>query len=392
MDALPPYARQLRKALGHTVPLADKDHITAPADLDSLSCSDHFPVTFSHKFQIKSSDIMHEFDTLGLILKDDPSLNRCFIADIIPRSTAAQYTRWRSRLIGAFILALDDIIVSGRSDTEAALSRCLVDSSNAQIPTFVSITFAHDQSLIQSELTPEPPSPIQMDRIYHISQIFQTGEEIKYQARLDSEWFRYFDNLVNQLSELADEYIQKTTSSQFTRKQLMKRDDFELWREAEYKQFDTHDSDGMFGTPCPRPTNAIVLRSIWSYLLKWDETRKARNCGDGRLLCDNHVRRLEAVYTACVSQVGVKICFALSALLNYVICDFLDAVNAFGQAGKLFQPVYLEIDQQYKDWYLIWKKKLVPDGWVLPVNGSLQGHPDSGDVLHNAITMLPSVV
>jgi Reverse transcriptase (RNA-dependent DNA polymerase). len=128
----------------------------------------------------------------------------------------------------------------------------------------------------------------------------------------------------------------------------------------------------------------VVLRSIWSYSLKWDGTRKARNCGDGRPLRDDHYRRLEAVYTACVSQVSVKIFFALSALLNYVIYD-LDAVNTFGQAGKLLQSVYLEIDQQYKDWYLIQKKKNVPDGWVLPVNGSLQGHPDSGEVWQNKI-------
>jgi Integrase core domain. len=92
LDDLPPYARQLRMALGHSVPPADEDHITAPANLDLLSCSDRFPVTFSHKFQIKSSDIMHEFDTLGFILKDDPSLNCCFITNIIPQSTAAQYT------------------------------------------------------------------------------------------------------------------------------------------------------------------------------------------------------------------------------------------------------------------------------------------------------------
>lgn len=125
----------------------------------------------------------------------------------------------------------------------------------------------------------------------------------------------------------------------------MRRDDFELWREAEYKQLDTHESDGMFGKPCPRPRNAIVLHSIWSYSLKWDGTRKARNCGDGRPLRDDHCRRLESMYTACVSQVGVKIFFALSAILNYVIYD-LDAVNVFGQAGKLFQSVYLEVDTQ----------------------------------------------
>lgn len=150
---------------------------------------------------------------------------------------------------------------------------------------------------------------------------------------------------MNQISDSADEFIQKTASSQFTRKQLMRRDDFELWREAEYKQLDTHESDGMFGKPCPRPRNAIVLHSIWSYSLKWDGTRKARNCGDGRPLRDDHCRRLESMYTACVSQVGVKIFFALSAILNYVIYD-LDAVNVFGQAGKLFQSVYLEVDTQ----------------------------------------------
>jgi hypothetical protein len=170
----------------------------------------------------------------------------------------------------------------------------------------------------------------------------------------------------------------------------MKRDDFHLWQEAEFKQLDTHDNDGMFGKPCPRPPNVIVLRSIWSYMMKWDGTRKARNCGDGRPLRDEHYRRLEAVYTACVSQVGVKIFFALSALLNYVIYD-LDAVNAFGQAGKLFDSIYLEVDSQYKDWYLAWKGRTIPDGWVLPVLGSLQGHPDSGEVWQNKINEVISV-
>jgi Reverse transcriptase (RNA-dependent DNA polymerase). len=119
-------------------------------------------------------------------------------------------------------------------------------------------------------------------------------------------------------------------------------------------------------------------------MVKWDGTRKARNCGDGRPLRDAHYRRLEAVYTACVSQVGVKIFFALSALLNYVIYD-LDAVNVFGHAGKLFHSIYLDIDQQYRDWYRNRKGKDIPHGWVLPVLGSLQGHPDSGKVWQNKI-------
>jgi Reverse transcriptase (RNA-dependent DNA polymerase). len=228
------------------------------------------------------------------------------------------------------------------------------------------------------------PSPIQLDQIHHIAHIFKTGEEIKYQPRVDAEWFRYFDELVQQLTLTADEYILKTSTSQFTCKQLMQRDDFNQCREAEFKQLDTHESDGMFGKPCPRPPKAIVLRSIWTYILKWDSAHKARNCGNGRPLRNDLYRRLEAVYTACVSQVGVKIFFAVSALMNYVIYD-LDAVNAFGQAGKLFHLIYLEIDQQYKDWYKNRKGENIPDGWVLPVLGLLQGHPDSGEVWQNKI-------
>jgi hypothetical protein len=74
----------------------------------------------------------------------------------------------------------------------------------------------------------------------------------------------------------------------------------------------------------------------------------------------------------------------LPALLNYVIYD-LDAINAFGQAGELFQLVYLEVDQQFCNWYFSRKGKSIPNGWVLPVKGSIQGHPDSGEVWQSKI-------
>jgi hypothetical protein len=188
--SLPPYAIQLRKALGHSVPNTDEHPIGTPGDLDLLSSSDLFPITFTHRFHIKASDITNENDTLGFILKDEPTLQRCFIADITPRSTAATYPRWRSTLIGAFILAVDDDIVFSLDDTTSALSRALVDST-ASSSHCVNITFAHDRALIRSHLDPDPgiTSPIQMDQICHISRVFETGEEIIYQPRLDIEWF-----------------------------------------------------------------------------------------------------------------------------------------------------------------------------------------------------------
>jgi hypothetical protein len=388
LDKLPPYVLQLRRVLGQSIPPSPSQHDDVPStpdDIDLLTSPELFPVTFTHEFSVLHTDIANEYDTLGFILRDDDQLKRCYIADVIPHSTAASYPRWRTTLIGCFILCIDDDIVMDKSTAEAALSRRLVDISQSDARISVSITFASDKNLLRRKEDDVEPSPIQLDQICHISSIIKTGEEIKYQARIDMDWIEYFDKLVNSFDPVevpvigSEDSISKVSTSQFTRKQLMAQPDFDEWLQAEFKQLDRHEADGMFGDPCPRPYFAVVLRSIWSYMLKWNGKRKARHCCDGRPLRDERFRRLESVYTACISQVGMKIFLATAALLNYIILD-LDAVNAFGQAGSLYDIIYLEIDQQYRDWYKSRKGKDIPVGWVLPVKGSLQGHPDSGEV------------
>jgi hypothetical protein len=384
LDQLPPYVRQLRRALGQSSIDPSPDYIATPDDIDLLTSKELFPITFTHEFTIRKTDISDENDTLGFILKDDSRLNRCYVADIIPRSTASTYPRWRIRLIGCFVLYIGEDLISDKQSADAALSRHLVDASTSSHPYKLSIIFASDKSLLRSTNDDySDPSPIQLDQICHISSVLETGEEVKYQTRLDMDWVKYFDDLVNstpiQTNGSYGDTIGKVSTSQFTRRQLMAHDDFDEWLNAEFKQLDRHEANGMFGEPCPRPYLAVVLRSIWSYMLKWNGERKARHCCDGRPLRDDRFRRLESIYTACISQVGMKIFISLVALLNYVILD-LDAVNAFGQAGSLYDIIYLEIDQQYRDWYKARKGKDILIGWVLPVKGSLQGHPDSGEI------------
>ena len=121
-----------------------------------------------------------------------------------------------------------------KSDMEAALSWCLVDYNHAHGDVTVAITFAHDRSLIRDHLDPERsyPSPIQLDQICHLSQIYETGEEFKYQPRI--EWVQYFNNLLAKMSaETIPPSIHKMSTSQFTRKQLMQRPDFSEWQAAE---------------------------------------------------------------------------------------------------------------------------------------------------------------
>jgi hypothetical protein len=296
LDQLPPYVLQLRRALGQTTPPSTPtdDYIDPPDDIDLLTSSDLFPITFTHRFTIKSTDIYAEYDTLGFILKDDEQLQRCYVADILPRSTAASFPRWRTKLIGCFMLSVGDDIIIDKQSAEAALSCHLVDASSASSSYTLSIVFASDQGLRRKEDINVEPSPIQLDQICHISTIIETGEEWKYQTTIDLDWIEYFDNLVNSTEAtpppIVEDGIHKVSTSQFTRRQLMAQEDFHEWLQAEFKQLDRHEEDGMFGDPCPRPSLAIILRSIWSYVLKWNGEKKARHCCDGRPLRDDKFR------------------------------------------------------------------------------------------------------
>jgi hypothetical protein len=83
-----------------------------------------------------------------------------------------------------------------------------------------------------------------MDQICHVSQIYEKGEEIKYQPRLDLNWLEYFEDLTKDISDSdGSTYINLlsanqghfnhhcsimiTSTSQFTRRQLKLCDDFE---------------------------------------------------------------------------------------------------------------------------------------------------------------------
>ena len=67
----------------------------------------------------------------------------------------------------------------------------------------------------------------------------------------------------------------------FTRRKLKQLPIWDLWLASEWKQLDAHQKQEVFGTPCPAPPDATVLRSHWNYIIKPCGTRKARMCCDG---------------------------------------------------------------------------------------------------------------
>ena len=82
-------------------------------------------------------------------------------------------------------------------------------------------------------------------------------------------------------------------------------------------------------------------------------------------------------YTACASQVEMRLFIAIGAHKNYIIGDG-DAINAYAQSPPPEEPTFVRIDKQCADWYLSKYGVAVDRRKVLPVLHALQGHPESG--------------
>jgi Reverse transcriptase (RNA-dependent DNA polymerase). len=170
-----------------------------------------------------------------------------------------------------------------------------------------------------------------------------------------------------------------TSAPCLTRPILLGRDDCEAWHAAERAQLDTHHAHRTFGKLMIRPKLCTALRAIWNYVMKWDGERKARICCNGRVLSLKGTKLIKAIYTACVSQSGMKLFIALCLLLGYYIYDS-DAVNAYAQGGWPYDDCYLIVDEAYKDWYKRHFGETIPHSHIVPILTPLQGHSDAGEV------------
>eukprot|EP00934_Nitzschia_sp_Nitz4_P000755 Nitzschia sp. Nitz4//scaffold72_size95085//6004//8247//NITZ4_004742-RA/size95085-processed-gene-0.2-mRNA-1//1//CDS//3329557321//755//frame0 len=152
----------------------------------------------------------------------------------------------------------------------------------------------------------------------------------------------------------------------------------------EYSQLDKYHKQGMFGDPCPHPSDfglSVVLPWVWTYLYKLDPVTlelkpKARGtCNGGKRY--GKVITFAETYAACVEQAAHRLTWALVAALNYVAIG-CDAANAFAEADAPKDQFYMKIDEPFIDW---WTNHLhrapIPYGWVIPILKNLQGHPEA---------------
>ena len=86
---------------------------------------------------------------------------------------------------------------------------------------------------------------------------------------------------------------------------------------------------------------------------------------------------LANTYAACLEQTGARIFWAIAALTNKIVYGS-DASNAFTEAPAPKAPLYLRIDQAYKDWYKARYDIDIPTAQsYVRVKHAIQGHPES---------------
>ena len=170
-----------------------------------------------------------------------------------------------------------------------------------------------------------------------------------------------------------------------TRRIVKQKEDWTQWEQSEFKQHDAYEAQDMFGPPIPPPkhydekgnrVNITILPFVWTYLYKDGNKQKARGtCNGGRRY--GKAVTLAHTYASCIEQPAARLFYSLAALENMIILG-ADASNAFAEAPAPVAPLYMKIDEQYRNWWTKHKgREPIPEGWVLPVKHAIQGHPES---------------
>ena len=294
--------------------------------------------------------------TLGLKLDDRNTIGRLTLLECEKGTPSAKIKKWRSTLRYSNLIEVNGKPVKAINEVEQEISQ-----SRKEQKSEVSLTFATDEK-IPVHIEKGVPQ-LYFDQLNVIAEILQ---EIRYDAEfLDVECEPPVVNLLRK----------KRNNAQFTRRELKRRKDWYDWQESEKKQLDLYEIQSTFGPPVKPPPNVNILDLLWAYAIKTDGTKKSR------CVCNGSPRRKGAItlahtFAACLEQPGSRVFWACAAYLQLLVIG-ADASNAFAEAPPPVAPLYVTVDQQFREWWENKGREPIPEGYVVQVLHALQGHPES---------------
>jgi hypothetical protein len=303
--------------------------------------------------------------TLGFIFSSPQGNDRPIIQDCQSGTPAAKIRNWRSRFRYGSLRAINGQYLDNITNVHRTIAQ--LHDANAKTCT---ITIAHPE--IAQPLTASGIPQLHFDQLHAIAHhlhVIRYGEDYDLWGNT-ADWPHVDEETIHQA------IIDDQVPVKFTRRKLKIRDDWPVWKAAEWKQLLSYQKQDMFGAPIRRPPKATVLPFVWTYLFKDGTQPKARGtCNGGKRY--GRAVTLAHTYASCVEQPGARIFWSLAALHGMTALG-ADAGNAFAEAPPPVEPFYMEIDEQFRTW---WTESLgldpIPAGFVLPVKHALQGHPEA---------------
>ena len=136
----------------------------------------------------------------------------------------------------------------------------------------------------------------------------------------------------------------------------------------------------MFSAPTTLPKEGTfnVLPMIWNYLVKAESLRKKARCVANGSTSQSGTIVMANTYAACIEQPCARIFWGIAAMKNLIVVG-ADCSNAFAEADAPTEPLYMKIDQQFRNWWNIHRKfQPLPDSAIyVKVQHAIQGHPES---------------
>jgi len=324
--------------------------------------------------------IKGDHPTLGLLTKYCEYRQRVQIKDMAISTPGSRLKCWRTVIRNSYILKFHEFAITSQADLEHAISQ--VRRRKLLKAKFV---IATDKSYGVHPL--EGIMQIHFDQLNVIAKHLEDIERERQEERIRQNTItpvirQTKDEATVPESELPPPELpplidDENLAQQFSMKQAMKHTDWPEFKKGQYKQLNQYWEQGMFSYPMPLPRNANALQMLWRFNIKACGTRKSR------MVCNGSPRQKGTVtightYANALDAASERLFWAIVAHEGLIAIG-ADVSNAFAEAPAPKAPLFLYIDDSFRDWWVnhLQREPIPKECNVVRVNNAIQGHPES---------------
>jgi len=239
-------------------------------------------------------DVRGDHPTLGILTKTCTERNALQLIDIAKSAPAARLHNWRSTLRFAYILSANGKIINTDHDLTEAIAAARKNKALK-----IQVTFGTEKKY--GVHPGDGNLHLYFDQMNAFARHVHASDR-EYREQLKQQQ-AYTEKAPDTQDAIPQSTIRSTSNTEppppakppdptpnvddpdlgrsFTKKQLLKRDDWQTWRESQWKQLDQYHNQGMFSEPQPLPEGIVASYMLWTYIYKMCGTKKARMVCDG---------------------------------------------------------------------------------------------------------------